>query len=288
MTLQLTIITGLSGSGKRTVAKVFEDLGYFCVDNLPTALIPKFVELCKRTQDNITKALLVIDARERHFLTQFTPIYEELKFQEGIETRLMFLEASDEALQRRFSETRRPHPLYETTDNLLEAVRIEKKLLSPIRDLADIVVDTSNHTVHTLRRYFVDLFSATDNVGMSLTLMSFGFKHGLPLAIDLLFDLRFLPNPHFVPHLKQLTGKHTEVIDFMMKEPEVNETIEKLLNLLEFLIPKYEKEGRSYLTVGFGCTGGQHRSVLIAETIAKRLLLEGYKVRVAHRDIGKE
>ena len=288
MSLRLIIITGLSGSGKRTVMKAYEDLGYFCVDNLPISLIPKFVELCRRTQDNIDHAALIIDARERKFLTQFPPMYEELKNQPDLEISMLFLEASDEALQRRFSETRRPHPLVETTDNLLEAIRAEKKLLEPIRDLADMVVDTSNHTVHTLRRYFVEEFStAGTELDMMLTIMSFGYKHGMPLALDLLFDVRFLPNPHFVPDLKPLTGHHNEVVEFMLKHDEVKETIDRFTDMLEFLVPRYKREGRSYLTIGVGCTGGQHRSVMVAEALCERLRKSGYKTHTTHRDIAK-
>jgi UPF0042 nucleotide-binding protein len=288
MSLRIVIITGLSGSGKHTAIKAFEDLGYFCVDNLPIALIPTFIELVRRTKDNISRAALVIDARERHFLTEFPPMYAELKHLSDLEMSVLFLEASDEALQRRFSETRRPHPLVGSVDNLLEAVRAEKKLLQPIRDLADIVVDTSEHTVHTLRRYFVDEFSHQGKpLDLSITIMSFGYKYGIPLALDLLLDVRFLTNPHFIPQLKALTGRHREVIDFMLSDQEVRETIEHFNQLLAFLVPRYQREGRSYLTIGIGCTGGQHRSVMIAETLCERLRERGYKSRATHRDIAK-
>lgn len=288
MSLRIIIITGLSGSGKHTAIKAFEDLGYFCVDNLPVALIPTFVELCRRTQENITQAALVIDARERHFLTEFPPIYEQLQHQLDLELRMVFLEASDESLQRRFSETRRPHPLVETVENLLESIRAEKKLLAPIRDLANIIVDTSEHTVHTLRRYFVEEFATSaDSLDMNLTVMSFGHKHGMPVALDLLFDVRFLPNPHFVPDLRPLTGRHTEVIDYMLTFQEVRETIDRFGDLLEFLVPRYKREGRSYLTIGVGCTGGQHRSVMISEALAERLRKAGYKAHATHRDVSK-
>jgi RNase adapter protein RapZ len=287
MSLRLNIITGLSGSGKRTVMKAFEDLGFFCVDNLPIVLVPKFVELCRRTHD-IEQAALVIDARERRFLTQFPPMFDELKNQPDLEISLIFLEASDESLLRRFSETRRPHPLVETTNNLLEAIRAEKKLLEPIRDLADLIVDTSNHTVHTLRNYFVDEFSTSGaELDMLLTFISFGYKHGMPHALDLLFDVRFLPNPHFVPDLKPLTGRHNEVIEFMMKHEEVGETIERFSDMLLYLVPRYKREGRSYLTIGIGCTGGQHRSVMVAEALCERLRKDGYKSHTTHRDIAK-
>lgn len=288
MSLRIIIITGLSGSGKHTAIKAFEDLGYFCIDNLPVALIPTFIELCRRTQENITQVSLVIDARERHFLTEFPPIYEQLQHQVDLELKMVFLEATDEALQRRFSETRRPHPLVETVDNLLESIRAEKKLLAPIRDLANIIVDTSEHTVHTLRQYFVEEFATgTGGLDMNLTIMSFGHKHGIPVALDLLFDVRFLPNPHFVPDLRPLTGRHSEVIDYMLTFQEVGETIDRFSDLLEFLVPRYKREGRSYLTIGVGCTGGQHRSVMVSEALAENLRKLGYKARATHRDVSK-
>lgn len=288
MSVRVIIITGLSGSGKHTAIKAFEDLGYFCIDNLPIALIITFIELCRRTQESITQAALVIDARERHFLDEFPPLYEDLQHQADIERRMIFLEASDEVLQRRFSETRRPHPLVETADSLLEAIRAEKKLLQPIRDLADIVVDTSDYSVHTLRRYFVEEFStASDTLDMNLTIMSFGFKHGTPVACDLLFDVRFLPNPHFIPELRPLTGRNQEIIDYMLTHQEVRETIDRFGELLEYLVPRYKREGRSYLTVAVGCTGGQHRSVMVAESLSERLRKLGYKAHSTHRDISK-
>ena len=288
MSPRVIIITGLSGSGKHTAIKAFEDLGYFCIDNLPIALIITFIELCRRTQESITQAALVIDARERHFLDEFPPLYEDLQHQADIERRMIFLEASDEVLQRRFSETRRPHPLVETADSLLEAIRAEKQLLQPIRDLADIVVDTSDYSVHTLRRYFVEEFStAPDTLDMNLTIMSFGFKHGTPVACDLLFDVRFLPNPHFIPELRPLTGRNQEIIDYMLTHQEVRETIDRFGELLEYLVPRYKREGRSYLTVAVGCTGGQHRSVMVAESLSERLRKLGYKAHPTHRDISK-
>jgi UPF0042 nucleotide-binding protein len=288
MNLRIVIITGLSGSGKHTAIKSFEDLGYFCVDNLPIALIPTFIELCRRTQENITQATLVIDARERHFLTEFPHIYAQLQSQQDLELRMVFLEARDEVLQRRFSETRRPHPLTESYDSLLAAVRAEKQLLQPIRDLASIIVDTSDHNVHTLRRYFVDEFATGQGTrDMAVTVMSFGFKHGLPIALDLLFDVRFLPNPHFIPELKPLTGRNQEVIDYLLSHQETRETIDRFTDLLQYVVPRYKREGRSYLTVGIGCTGGQHRSVMIAEAVCSNLEKLGYKANAMHRDLSK-
>lgn len=285
--LELIIITGLSGSGKQTVMKAFEDLGYFCVDNLPVALVSKFVELCQKSQET-TRAALVIDARERQFLTHFPSVFQDLQKNQEITLRVIFLDATDEALQRRFSETRRPHPLSETSPSLIEAIRTEKRLLEPIRDLANIVVDTSEHNVHTLRRYFVEQFSTSGGeLELAVTVMSFGFKHGIPLAVDMMFDVRFLPNPHFVPELKPLTGQDAPVSAFLCEHSEVGETIEHFCTLLDFLMPRYKREGRSYFTIGIGCTGGKHRSVYIADRLCKYLIQQGYRARVNHRDIAK-
>ncbi len=285
--LELIVITGLSGSGKRTVMKAFEDLGYFCVDNLPVALVSKFVELCQKSQGT-SRTALVIDARERQFLTNFPAIFQELQKNQAITLRMIFLEATDEALQRRFSETRRPHPLSETTSSLIEAIRAEKRLLEPIRDLADMVVDTSDHNVHTLRRYFVEQFSTTaGTLDLAVTVMSFGFKHGIPVAVDMMFDVRFLPNPHFIPELKPLTGQDALVAAFLCEQREVLETIERFCSLLDFLMPRYRREGRSYLTIGVGCTGGKHRSVYVADRLSQYLSQQGYRARANHRDIAK-
>ncbi len=284
---QLLILTGLSGSGKTSAVKAFEDLGYFCVDNLPIHLLPPFVELCERSLETLKRAVIVIDIRERQFLPDFPRLYEELRRQ-GTNVKIVFFEASPEVLLRRFSETRRPHPLADTETDLPTAIARERELLAEIRARADLVIDTSEHTVHTLRRHVIERFGTADALlEMTVTLLSFGFKHGVPPGLDLLFDVRFLPNPHFVPELRERTGQDAEVIAFMRAQPDTAELIAHLENLLRFLLPRYQREGRSYVTIGIGCTGGRHRSVMIVEELARTLRREGYKIRVAHRDVDK-
>jgi UPF0042 nucleotide-binding protein len=279
----IVIITGLSGSGKTSAVKAFEDLGYFCVDNLPIQLIPTFVELCDRSSDTLNHAVIVVDIREKEFLPQFPRIYAKLKNRQ-INLTVLFFEARDEILRRRFSETRRPHPLSNNKKDLAQAIAAERALLKEMRALADVVVDTSERNVHTLRKYLIEQFKGDEEPDLRMTIVSFGFKHGVPPALDLLFDVRFLPNPHFVPELRSLTGKDRKVIDYMNAAPETAETIQRLQQLLEFLLPHYRREGRSYLTIGIGCTGGRHRSVMVAESLRRFLRRRGYKVKVNHRD----
>lgn len=286
MVSQLVIITGLSGSGMSSAMHVFEDLGYFCVDNLPIQLIPSFVHLCERKETSISQAALVVDIREGEFLENFPQVLTQIRTREGIETTVLFFEASDASLQRRFSETRRPHPLGEGT--VLEAIATERARLEPIRTMADMVIDTSDHTVHSLRELLKTRFSESRVADqMQLTVLSFGYKYGVPLDADLLLDVRFLPNPHFVPELKPLTGNDQPVIDYLEKSSEVHETIQRFSDLLTFLLPLYRREGKSYVTVGIGCTGGKHRSVAVANALASRLTTEGYEARVSHRDVKK-
>jgi UPF0042 nucleotide-binding protein len=283
----IVIITGLSGSGKTSAVKAFEDLGYFCVDNLPIQLIPTFVELCNRSSETLKRAVVVVDVREKEFLPQFPRIYESLKKQ-GINVKVLFLEAGNEVLRRRFSETRRPHPLSDHQKDLSQAIAAERSLLKEMRALADVIVDTSERNVHTLRQHVIEQFSAANaSLDMNITLISFGFKHGLPGELDLLLDIRFLPNPHFVPGLRMLTGRDGEVVRYMKGCPETVETLDQFKQLLDFLIPKYHREGRSYLTIGIGCTGGRHRSVMVADDLRRYLKRKGYKVRVNHRDMDK-
>ena len=283
---QLVIITGLSGSGMSSAMNVFEDLGYFCVDNLPVQLIPSFVHLLERKASGTSQAALGINIREGEFLQSFPQVYAQLRGRDDIETTVIFLEASDAALQRRYSETRRPHPLGEGT--VLEAIAEERARLAPIRSLADIVVDTSDHNVHTLRALLKKRFAPnTTETETELTVESFGFKYGVPLDADLMFDVRFLPNPHFVPELKELTGNDQPVITYLEASEEVRETIARFESLLDYLIPLYRREGKSYVTIGIGCTGGKHRSVAIANALGKHLNREGYHARVMHRDVKK-
>ena len=265
--------------------KTFEDLGYFAIDNLPVQLIPTFVHLCGESAE-IDRTALVVDVRSREFLDMFPRIHDELESQ-GANLSVLFLEADDDVLLRRYSETRRPHPLPE--EDMVAAVRHERELLSEIRDLADIVIDTSEHNVHTLRSVIKERFSDKTNAPeMNVTISSFGFKHGPPRGLDMLFDVRFLPNPHFVPELRPFTGLDQPVIDFLRSEGEVEETIRRFVDLLEYLLPLFRREGKSYLTVGVGCTGGRHRSVMVAEAIKDGLAKRGFKGKVVHRDIDKD
>jgi len=279
------IITGLSGSGKGTFLRALEDRGYFCVDNLPVGLLSKFYELTLKSGDEATKVAMVIDVREGESLRQLPATYDELKRQEGLTVSLWFLEASEAALVRRFSETRRPHPLNPDRP-VSESIVQERELLAPIRELADHILDTSALNIHELRKHAHSLFGEQE-ARLLILLVSFGFKFGVPSVSDLVFDVRFLPNPHFVPHLKALSGEDAAVIDFMNEKPETAEFVKRLENFLDFLIPQYEKEGKSYVTISVGCTGGRHRSVFITNTVGKHFESLGYRVRITHRDSEK-
>lgn len=285
MPVSVVIITGVSGSGMSSALKDFEDLGYFAIDNLPAQLIPTFVKLCDDSNE-IDRTAFVVDVRSGEFLSLVPRIYEELK-EKGVDVTVLFLDADDEVLLRRYSETRRPHPLPD--QGVLQAIRQERELLSEIRDLADHVIDTSEHTVHTLRDAIKDRFAEKSSAHeLNVTISSFGFRHGLPRGLDMMFDVRFLPNPHFVSSLRPLTGRDPAVIEYLQSASEVEDTIARFVDLLEYLLPRFQREGKSYLTVGVGCTGGRHRSVMIAEAINKRLNELGYKSEVVHRDIHKD
>jgi UPF0042 nucleotide-binding protein len=265
--------------------KAFEDLGYFAVDNLPVQLIPTFVRLSDESSE-IERTAFVVDMRSREFLRAFPRIHDEL-VDKGVDATVLFLEADDDVLMRRYSETRRPHPLPD--QDVVAAIPQERELLSPIRELADVIIDTSEHTVHTLRDDIKDRFSGkTSAKELNVTISSFGFRHGLPRGLDMLFDVRFLPNPHFIPKLRAFTGRDAPVVEYLQSESEVGETIARLVDLLAYLLPRFRREGKSYLTIGVGCTGGRHRSVMIAEAIHGRLRELGYKAKVIHRDIEKD
>jgi UPF0042 nucleotide-binding protein len=281
---ELVILTGLSGSGKLSALKAFEDLGYYSVDNLPLELVPSFADLVRQSAE-IERAALVVDVREGMRLDQFPSILK--KVLKILPTRVVFLEASEDALIRRFSETRRPHPMGRS-DTVVKSIRAERKRLDPIRNVADIVLDTTKFNVHDLRAHINSQFEREES-GRALMISSnsFGFKNGLPAEADLVFDVRFLPNPHFVPEFRKLTGKHPKVAKYVLQFPQTKEFLDKTAEMLKFLLPHYIKEGKSYLTVAFGCTGGQHRSVFIAEEMKKRLAAEGYRVKTAHRDMPK-
>jgi UPF0042 nucleotide-binding protein len=280
------IITGLSGSGKGTFLKALEDRGYLCVDNLPVGLVSKFYELVLKSEDEQTKVAMVIDVREGDTLQALPAIYSGLKNQEGIDVSLWFLEASDAVLIRRFSETRRPHPLNPDRP-VTESIAGERQLLAPIRELADHILDTSAFNIHDLRKHALSLFDDTETARLLILLVSFGFKYGVPSASDLVFDVRFLPNPHFIPHLKAQTGSDQGVIDYMNAQPETWEFVKRLEGFLDYLIPQYEKEGKSYVTISIGCTGGHHRSVFLIDELARHFQSKDYRVRVTHRDSEK-
>jgi UPF0042 nucleotide-binding protein len=279
------VVTGLSGSGKTHAIHALEDLGYFCVDNLPTQLIPTFAELCTRGEAGLERVAIVVDVRERGFLSQFPPIYRRLRGVRGVDAKLIFLEANRSALVRRFSETRRPHPLAPDR-SVAEGIDEERKKMLAIRAIADVILDTSNLTVHELRDVFGNMMrDEGGRADMVVNLLSFGFKHGAPTEADLVFDVRCLPNPHFVDRLRHLTGRDPKVVRFMRKHQATQDFIEHLTEFLKFALPHYVTEGKSYLTVAIGCTGGQHRSVMIAEALKRSLEhAPGVRLRVKHRD----
>jgi RNase adapter protein RapZ len=279
---ELVILTGISGAGKLSALKAFEDLGYYSVDNLPLDLVPRFADLIRQSKEG-QRAALVVDVREGMRLDQFPGILKKVR--KVLPTRVVFLEASDDALVRRFSETRRPHPLGRS-HTVLRSIKAERKRLDPIRNVADIVLDTTKFNVHELRAHINAQFEREESDrNLTISSISFGFKNGVPSEADLVFDVRFLPNPHFIPEFRKLTGKHPKVARYVRQFPQTQEFLDKTADMLTFLLPHYIKEGKSYLTVAFGCTGGQHRSVFIAEEMKKRLATEGYRVTTAHRDM---
>ena len=283
---RFVVLTGLSGAGKSQAIRALEDLGYFCVDNLPTTLIPTMADLASRVGSGLERVAIVVDVREGAFLSQFPKVYRRVRRRPGLRPILIFLEARDAALVRRFSETRRPHPLAKDRP-VLEGIREERQALKPIRAMADEIVDTSDLTVYDLRDAFMAVARGTARARpLQVSLVSFGFKHGIPVESDLVFDVRFLPNPHFFPRLRRLSGRDRAVMAFMRRHPVTQETIDRLAALLQFLIPQYAGEGKTYLTVGIGCTGGQHRSVYVAEKLLRELgTLGGVRLHVRHRDM---
>ena len=281
------VLTGLSGSGKSQAIRALEDLGYFCVDNLPTTLIPTLAKLSLRAGGDIEKVAIVVDVREGGFLSSFPGIFRQLRKMPRLSPILIFLEASHAALVRRFSETRRPHPLAPDR-SVSEGIRDERQRLNIIRELADEIVDTSDMTVHELRHFFMGLSRDRSSSRMVITLLSFGFKHGVPVDADLVFDVRCLPNPHFVPTLRRRTGRDKAVVDFLERDPSTREFMDRLEEYLRYVIPFYITEGKSYLTIAIGCTGGRHRSVMIAERLRTGLADSGVaRVRARHRDLVK-
>src|SRR6266550_44551 len=281
---ELLIITGLSGSGKGSVIRALEDLGYYSVDNLPIELIPKFAELI-RDAPAVRCAALVVDVREGESLKNFPALYARIR--RSIPTKLLFLEASDSTLVRRFSETRRPHPLG-TDRSVQRSVVSERRKLAPIRALADVIIDTSKFNVHDLRETIVEKFRGErEESKIVVYVTSFGYRHGVPTDSDLVFDVRFLPNPNYIPAFKKLTGRNPQVARYIRSFPQTTEFIQRISDLLIYLLPHYIHEGKSYLTIAFGCTVGQHRSVMISEQINKGLSQAGYRTKISHRDIAK-
>ncbi len=279
------VLTGLSGSGKSQAIRALEDLGYFCVDNLPTTLIPTLAKLSLRAGGDIEKVAIVVDVREGGFLSSFPNIFRQLRKMPRLNPILIFLEASHAALVRRFSETRRPHPLAPDR-SVTEGIRDERSRLNVIRDMADEIVDTSDMTVHELRHFFMGLSRDRASARLVITLLSFGFKHGIPVDADLMFDVRCLPNPHFVPTLRRRTGRDKAVADFLERDPSTRAFMDRLEDYLRFVIPFYVAEGKSYLTIAIGCTGGRHRSVMLAERLRRGLGDLGVaRLRVRHRDL---
>jgi UPF0042 nucleotide-binding protein len=277
------MVTGLSGSGKTNVVRSLEDIGWFCVDNLPTALIPRFADLIRGSEE-LSRSALVVDIREREFLRQFPHVLRQLRGKD-VEVSLLFLEASDKALVRRFSETRRPHPLA-INQPVIEGIREEREALRPIRKMADLILDTSDFTVHQLRDYIREHYDLrAGGSPMVVSVMSFGYKYGVPSEADLVFDCRFLPNPNFVPSLKPLTGSHPQVVRYMKRQPDTDEFLKRMDSFLGYVLPRYVREGKSYLTIGIGCTGGRHRSVMLANALSERVERRGYSVRTRHRDL---
>jgi UPF0042 nucleotide-binding protein len=279
----LVLLTGLSGSGKGSVLNTFEDLGFYCVDNLPVALIPKFSELYVEGGE-IERAALLVDAREGEQIDKLPGIYRRLVNEHP--ATLVFIEANDEALMRRFSETRRPHPLGRG-GSIADGIREERRRMAPIRRLADVVIDTTKFNVHELRQFIIDRFQNPGQRPLLVSVVSFGFRYGIPTDADLVFDVRFLPNPHFLPRLRPFSGKDPRVARYIRSFPQTGEFLRRIESLLLYLIPHYIQEGKSYLTVALGCTGGRHRSVALAEIIKRAIKKKGYSAKVVHRDLEK-
>jgi UPF0042 nucleotide-binding protein len=266
------------------VSRALEDAGWFCVDNLPTALVPSFADLIRRSAE-LRRSVLVVDVRERGFPEAFPGVYRGLKRRGGLAPSLLFLEADEKTLLRRFSETRRPHPLAEGGP-AIEGIRAERQALGPVRKMADVILDTSRFTVHQLRDYVRERYDVrAEGRGMVVSVLSFGYKHGVPPEADLVFDARFLPNPNFVPRLRRLSGADGRVVAYLRRQPETDAFLRRMLALVRFVLPRHEREGRSYLTIAVGCTGGRHRSVMLANAVGAAVRERGFPVRIVHRDL---
>ncbi|MBN1474870.1 MAG: RNase adapter RapZ [Syntrophaceae bacterium] len=284
--IRVVIVTGLSGSGKSTALRALEDIGFFCVDNLPVVLLPKFLDITIVSSPKIDRVAMVMDLREKSFLEKYRRIFGKLK-EKGFKIEILFLEASDETLMRRFSETRRNHPLSEK-GSIMDGIVLEKEKLLPLRKMAERIIDTTSANVHQLKdivqRYFLP---SSDYKRMIISVSSFGYRYGLPADADLVFDVRFLPNPYFVDELKEYDGHNSEVTKFVLKNRESKNFLQKILDLLSMLIPLYDKEGKARLNIAIGCTGGRHRSVVMANELSSRLSKMKYRIYLNHRDIAK-
>jgi UPF0042 nucleotide-binding protein len=286
MRVRILVISGVSGAGKTTAVHALEDLGFFCVDNLPPPLLPAFIELATRPGSELDQVALVMDARERHFLVD-VPAALGVLDDPRLDAQLLFLDCRDELLLRRFSETRRLHPLAPRA-GVAEGIALERDALTPFRDRATLIIDTSEMTVHELGAEIKSIFSTrTAEAELVVTLMSFGFRYGPPASADLVFDVRFLPNPHFVPELKDFTGLDAPVVNFFEGQGEVREVENRLVEFVTDMLPRYQREGKSYLTIAIGCTGGKHRSIYLTERMGERLTAKGFRVRVRHRELGR-
>ncbi|MBI5755362.1 MAG: RNase adapter RapZ [Nitrospirae bacterium] len=284
--LRVVVISGLSGAGRSSALKCFEDLGFFCIDNLPPQLLPKLVELCTQSGSEISKIALGIDIRERGFFRDFENVLNDL-IKSGYPIEIAYLDARDEALVRRFSETRRPHPLAKEMP-VIDGIRLERERLRWLREKATLIIDTSDFNIHQLKNeIYRHFFEAERDKKIIVNIVSFGFKYGVPYDIDMLFDIRFLPNPNFVSHLKPLSGGDKDVSEYLLSSPQTKLFLERFFQFVDFLMSQYEQEGRYYLSIGIGCTGGRHRSVFIAESLERHIRDMGYETTLRHRDIEK-
>lgn len=284
---RMVVISGLSGAGKSNALRCFEDLGFFCIDNLPPQLLPKLVELCTQSGSEFNKIALGIDIREREFLREFEDFLNGL-IKNGYPIEITYLDARDEVLIRRFSETRRPHPLAKDKP-VIEGIKLERERLKWLREKATLIIDTSDFNIHQLKREIHRHFLEKErDKGIVVNIISFGYKYGVPYDVDLLFDVRFLPNPNFVSNLKSMTGRDREVADYLISIPQTIHFMGNFYAFIDFLMPQYEQEGRYYLNIGIGCTGGRHRSVFIAETLSQHIKSIGFDITISHRDIERE
>jgi UPF0042 nucleotide-binding protein len=283
---QVVILTGVSGSGKSTALRALEDAGFYCIDNLPILFLEKLLELSGHTAGEVSRIALVVDAREGRFLSEAPRIIQEVR-QKG-DVQVLFLEASDESLVRRYSETRRRHPLAGESGTVPDGIAAERRALADLKAIADEVIDSTTLNVHELKRLVTRRFIAGEGARLGVTLVSFGFRFGLPTHADMVLDVRFLPNPFFVPELKPFPGTDPRVSEYVLGQPDAKAFLDRFLDLCGFLLPRYRSEGKSYLTVAIGCTGGKHRSVAIAAAVAERLEAAGQPVRLWHRDVEKE